>query len=74
MNLENRQIRISRLMAQAMPALTTAHVDVVEELSTDVRRTVASFELSFPEMWSNPGDPQLVSAVTEKLLSLPELG
>lgn len=71
MDLTNKQIRISRLMTVAMPPQTSAHIDVVEDVADGVRKTVASFELTFPEMWSNPGDPLLLSAVTEKLQQLP---
>lgn len=58
-------------MAVAMPPQTSAHVDIVEDIADGVRKTVASFELTFPEMWSSPADPMLLSAVTEKLEQLP---
>jgi hypothetical protein len=71
MDLTNKQIRISRLVAVAVPPQTSAHIDVVEEIAEGVRKTVASYELVFPEMWSNPADPLLLAAVTEKLNELP---
>lgn len=73
MDLTNKQIRISRMMAQAMPAKTTVNVDVVEAVDADTRRTVVSYEMSFPEMYSNPDDPLLLGAITDKLTSLPSI-
>jgi hypothetical protein len=67
MDMTNRQIRITRTSSISIPMETIVDVDVLEEKATGMRTVVASFEMSFDQIYGGPTDPNLLLAIQERL-------
>lgn len=67
MDMINKQIRITRTSTISVPAETIVDVDVLEESVPGMKTVVASFEMSFEQIYGGPTDPNLLLAVRERL-------
>lgn len=70
MDLTGKQIRINSTSIGGLPALTIVNVSVMQDVGSGIKQILGTYELQFEEAYSNPGDPNLLSAITEKLTAL----
>ena len=71
MDLTNKTITVSFMSVNSFPAETTVKVVISQEIVEGVFKTLDTYDLKFPQIFSSPDDAALLAAINEKLTSLP---
>lgn len=71
MDLNNKTITIAYMSVNSIPNETVVRVNITQEVAEGVFKTLDTYELRFDKIYQTPSDPELLSAVNEKLIALP---
>ena len=71
MDLTNKIITIVYMSVNSVPNETVVRVNITQEIAEGVFKQLDSYELKFDKIYQSPSDPALLSAVNEKLSTLP---
>lgn len=72
MNLNNKQVTIVGLTTTTYPELSRAIVNISEEISPGIQKTLGTYTLEIQRVFSSVSDPSLLAAIQEMLESIPE--
>jgi hypothetical protein len=73
MDLSNKNIDIDFMSSNFVEGTTTLTVSLTEDIAEGVRKNVGTYKLDFwGESYTSMNDPALLTALQEKLASLPE--
>lgn len=70
MDLTDKTIRITSTSITSYPPQTVVNCHVLRSIGSDVNEVVGTYELVFEDFFNGPGDPALISAVSEKIQGL----
>lgn len=71
MDLANKIVTVVYMSTNSMPHETTVRVSISQEVAEGVFKQLDTYELKFDVLYQSPSDPEMLSAVNEKLAALP---
>ena len=72
MDITNKSLSITRFASNHLERNTKVQVAVAEQITDDITRQVGVFDLSINKSFTGLNDPQLIPAIQEKLVDVPE--
>lgn len=72
MDLTNKQVAIVMMTVGMNPPETTVKINITREVDTNMFQTISSFDIKFERMYQSMSDPDLLTAIYEKLALIPD--
>jgi hypothetical protein len=71
MDLTNKIVTIVFMSSNSLPSETTVKIAITQEIADGVFKQLDTYDLKFDKIYQSTNDPALLSAINEKLASLP---
>lgn len=71
MDLSNKIVTVAYMSVDSYPNQTTVRVNITQQVAEGIFKQLDSYELTFDKLYQSPSDPALISAIYEKLATLP---
>ena len=71
MDLTNKIVTIVFMSSNSIPNETVVKVAITHEIAEGVFKQLDTYDLTFDKIYQSTNDPALLSAINEKLASLP---
>lgn len=70
MDLSNKILTVTQIGVTTFPEETAAKVTITQEVVPGVFKTLDTYDLKFPAIYSGPTDPALLAAINDTLTAL----
>ncbi len=71
MDLSNKIVTIAFMSVNSVPNETVVKINITQEVAEGVFKQLDTYDLKFDKIYQSTSDPALLSAINEKLTTLP---